>query len=234
MATETPPLLVSAGLCIGHGRRALLPAIELAIRPGELWAVIGRNGAGKTTWLRTMLGLLPPISGRVQKSRSDLRLAYVPQRSTFDDLFPVRARDVVRMGIERGGSFMKPRFGEPAIVEQALVEVGASDLSERPFRSLSEGQKQRVLLARLLASGAEVAFLDEPTAAMDTVAEREALELLVKMKETHGMAIVVVSHGVELIRKFADRALWIDRDAGRALSGTADEVFEQRRLRDVG
>jgi zinc transport system ATP-binding protein len=225
------PLLACAALSIGHGRKQLVPAIDLEIRPGELWAIIGRNGAGKTTWLRTMLGLLPPLSGRVIQ-RKALRLAYVPQRSTFDELYPVRARDVVRMGLERGRSFLRPRFGEPKIVEDSLHEVGIADLSERTFRSLSEGQKQRVLLARLVASGAEVAFLDEPTAAMDSVAEREALELLVKLKDAHQMAVVVVSHGVEAMGRLADRALWID--AGRAHVGSAGEVFEQRRQRDVG
>jgi zinc transport system ATP-binding protein len=233
MATEAPVLLRCSALAVGYGNRALLPPIDLAIHAGEFWAVVGRNGSGKTTWLRTALGLLPPVRGRVIKEKNALRLSYVPQRSAFDELYPVRARDVVRMGTERGWSFAKPRAGEPDSVERALVEVDAKDLASRAFRSLSEGQKQRVLLARCVASDAEIAFLDEPTAAMDMIAERESLALLSALRKKHNMAIVVISHGLGLIREHADHALWMDRDSQSVVSGTIDEVFRRAALPTV-
>ena len=218
------PLLRCAGLKIGH-QRPILPPIDLTLGAGELWSIIGRNGSGKTTWFRTVLGLLEPQGGRVELLRSDLRLSYIPQRTSYDDLYPVRARDVVAMGTDRRWSFLTPRMREPHEVTSALAEVGATELAHRPFRSLSEGQKQRVLLARLVASRAEIALLDEPTAAMDAVAEREAFALMERLRRTHGITIVVVSHYLGAAREFADRALLIDREAQAVVSGLPGDVF---------
>jgi zinc transport system ATP-binding protein len=109
--------------------------------------------------------------------------------------------------------------------------VGAQDLAERPFRSLSEGQKQRVLFARLVAGEAEVAILDEPTSAMDRVAEREAFELIRKLQASHGLAVLVVSHYLSIVREFADRALLLDADAEQVVVGTPQQVFEHPAFR---
>jgi ABC-type Mn2+/Zn2+ transport system ATPase subunit len=110
-------------------------------------------------------------------------------------------------------------------VERALHEVDASALAEQPFRSLSEGQKQRVLFARLVAGDAEVAILDEPTSAMDRIAEREAFELIRKLQRSHGLAVLVVSHYLSIVREFADQALLLDADAEQVVLGTPEQVF---------
>ena len=152
-------LLACEQLRVGHAGRAIVPAIDLALRPGELVAVVGRNGTGKTTWFRTALGLLPPVSGQVV-TRPGLRLSYVPQRTQLDPLYPLLARDVVAMGVERGLSFARPRLRAPQIARVAIERVGAGAFADQPFRALSEGQKQRVLLGRLYASEPELALLD--------------------------------------------------------------------------
>jgi zinc transport system ATP-binding protein len=221
-----PDLLACRELRVGIAGRAILPPIDLTVGAGQFWAVVGRNGAGKTTWLRTLLGLLPPIRGRVVSAR-DVRVAYLPQRSTLDDLYPLLAREVVAMGAERGWSFASPFAGRRrrAAVERALSEVEASSLAEQPFRSLSEGQKQRVLFARLIAADAELAILDEPTSAMDKVAEREAFELIHELQARHGLAVLVVSHYLSIVREFADHALLLDGDAEQVVAGTPEQVF---------
>jgi zinc transport system ATP-binding protein len=219
-------------LLVGYQGRAILPPVDLTIRRGELWAVIGRNGAGKTTWLRTLLGLLPPVRGEVQRDLARLSLTYLAQRQTFDELYPLRVRDVVGMGLERGMSFWRPyRHAKSAEVSRALALVGASELLDRPFRQLSEGQKQRVLFARVAASAPDLAVLDEPTSAMDWVAEREALELLQRLRHELGMGLVIVSHYLGLAREFADRALLVDRDGGELVTGTPREVLEHELFR---
>lgn len=222
-------LLRCEGLTVGHGGRAILPAIELEVRPGELWAVIGRNGCGKTTWLRTVAGLLAPVSGSAVR-RAGLRVTYLPQRAHLDALYPLRAKDIVAMGLERGSSF----FGFPrradAAVNQALDRMGALPLRDELFAGLSEGQKQRVLFARLAVSGADLALLDEPTSAMDVVAEREALTALGGLAES-GMAVVVVSHYLRLAEELADRVLFLDRDGGAVVSGAPAEVFAHAAFR---
>ncbi len=227
-----PELFACRGLRIGISGRAILPAIDLSIRAGQFWAVVGRNGAGKTTWLRTLLGLLPPVAGRVLTA-GDVRVSYLPQRSGLDDLYPLLAREVVAMGVERGWSFLAGlgAADRKARVERALSEVDAAQLAEQPFRRLSEGQKQRVLFARLIAGDAEVAILDEPTSAMDKVAEREAFELIRKLQVEHGLAVLVVSHYLSIVREFADHAILLDGDAEQVVIGTPAQVFEHPAFR---
>jgi zinc transport system ATP-binding protein len=219
-------LLSCVGLRVGYLGHALLPPIDISIGAGEFWAVVGRNGSGKTTWLKTVLGLLPPVAGKVELARKDLQLSYLPQRKAVDELYPLLARDVVKMGLERNYSFLKPwRGGEPERVQKALAEMGVEKLADEPFRRLSEGQKQRVMFARLAISGCQIAVLDEPTSAMDQIAEHEAFALLDGLRKRHGLAIVIVSHYLGMVRKFADRALLLDRDHQIVLCGPPEEVF---------
>lgn len=218
-------------LRVGYLGEAILPPIDLEIRAREFWAVIGRNGSGKTTWLKTLLGLLPAVSGRIELARPDLRISYLPQHKAIDELYPLLARDVVRMGFDRDWSFLKPWFGgEPPEVARALKEMGVADLANEPFRRLSEGQKQRVLFARLAVSRAEIAVLDEPTSAMDQVAEREAFELLDGLRQRQGLSIVIVSHYLGMVKQFADRALLLDHDTQTAITGPPDSVFDDDRF----
>lgn len=210
----SPPLLQCQELVVGYSGRGILPPIQVALGQGEFWAVVGRNGSGKTTWFKTVLGLLPPVSGRLSWPGGPVPVAYVPQRSAFDPLYPVPVHDVVAMGAERGWSFLRPRGATREAVGAALEAVGAEALADRTFRSLSEGQKQRVLLARMVASGARLALLDEPTAAMDAVAESEAMELLDRLRVRYCMTVVVVSHHLAAAFRYADRMLFIDPDAG--------------------
>jgi len=227
---RSPLLCSSRKLEVGYLGSAILPPIELEIRAGEFWAVIGRNGSGKTTWLKTLLGLLPPVRGSVVHERAGLRLSYLPQRKAIDELYPLLARDVVRLGLDRGWSFLRPWGGEPKEVRAALDEMGVLALADEPFRRLSEGQKQRVLFARLAVSGADVAVLDEPTSAMDQVAEHEAFTLLDELRKRRGLAIVIVSHYLGMVQRFADQALLLDRDTQTVIRGLPHEVFADERF----
>jgi len=221
---ELSPLLTCEQLTVGHGNRAIAPPFDLAIERGEFVAVVGRNGTGKSTWFRTVLGLLAPVSGRVTL-RPGLRMSYVAQRAQFDPLYPALARDVVAMGCERGISFAHPRLREPAVVRVALERVGAAAFADRPYRALSEGQKQRVLLARLYASDPELALLDEPTSAMDAIAEREALLAIDALRKERGTSVLVVSHYLGSIREFAQRVVLLDSACETVLVGKTDEVL---------
>lgn len=228
---SSAPLLRCDDLVVGYGS-PLLPAVSLAITPGSFWAVLGRNGSGKTTWFRTMLGLLPAVDGTVQRA-DDVRPAYVAQRRAFDDLYPITAAQVVALGLQRGWGFLRPTgFFRAGVrtpngpVREAMQATACLELARHTFRSLSEGQKQRVLLARMVASGAQVAFLDEPTAAMDAVAEGETMALLDSLRTTYGLAVVVVSHHLAVALKRADHVLFLDRDCQLALAGTPEQVLE--------
>lgn len=219
-------LLTSDRLVIGYGR-PLLPAISLTFGSGEFWAIIGRNGSGKSTFMKTVLGMNRPLSGRVIKEREDLRLTYIPQVVGLDPFLPQRVIDLVMWGRIRNWGFTNPRRREEdwSLCREAMTEMNVSDLADRVFRDLSEGQKQRVLFARMLAAEAHLAFLDEPTAAMDAVAEREAFSHLRQFSKRHGVTIAVVSHFMGVASECADRVLFLDPDQQAVVLGTPREVM---------
>ena len=221
---STQALIRCEQLRVGYRGRAILPAFNVSLGAGELWALVGRNGSGKSTWFRTVLGLLPAVSGSVQRAPG-LRMSYAPQRLTLDELFPVLARDVVAMGIERDWSFVAARADRAQRTERALARAAASDLADQPFRALSEGQKQRVLLARLFASEPAVALLDEPTSAMDAVAERDTLRLLDGLRRELGTTVIVVCHALGLVREVAEHMLFFDASGGGVISGSTADVL---------
>lgn len=214
-------------LVIGHRGQRLLPPIDLSVRRGQMLAVLGRNGAGKTTFFRTLLGFHPAIGGAIHRPDPPPRLAYMGQASTIDPVVPVRGREVAGWGTLHGWSFLGLRRGRAVRAEAAaaLEAASAAELGGAFVRDLSEGQRQRVLLARLLAARADIAFLDEPTAAMDAVAEERAMALLQRHCRVRGMAVVIITHLMAVARRYADQVLYLDRDDGVAAVGTPAEVF---------
>ena len=218
-------LLSAQALCVGHAGHAILPAVDVTIGSSELWVVTGPNGSGKTTWIKTLLGLLLPISGSVRHERPGLRLAYRAQRHELESHYPVAVKDVVAMGTLREQGWFSGQARRRRRVANALRLTGAAELAERPFSELSEGQKQRVLLARAIASAPSLVFLDEPTSAMDPVAEAEALTILDGLRAEAGTAVVLVSHHLDAALAAADKALFLDAEHGVVACGAVASVL---------
>lgn len=212
-------------LRIGHGGRALLPPVSLDVTRQQSWALVGPNGAGKTTLLRTWLGLQPPVSGQIQLARGQ-RLGYVPQRSDLDPAVPARVIDLVRAGAESGWSFLRPLHWRTtaAAVDAALQDTGTNHLRLEPWTHLSEGQKQRVLMAQALAGEPGLLILDEPTSAMDLQAEQSIFALLDTLRRRRGLSVVVVSHNLHLVLRHTSHALFLDRDQAVATAGLTAQV----------
>jgi zinc transport system ATP-binding protein len=232
--TPAPPaakqgeLLVSCeDLAVGYGETPMLPAFNLKIYKGSFVSVVGRNGSGKSTWFKTLLGMIPPVAGRVVKHRPELKWSYVPQTVGIDSVLPMRPKEMVIWGRLQGWNFMRPfsTHEERKIAEAAIDTAGARAFAHRPYRELSEGQKQRALLARVIASEAELVLLDEPTAAMDTVAEQQTMDRLVWLARERNMAVVVVSHDLTLAAKHADVLVFLDRETPAIVVGDAQTVF---------
>ena len=221
----TTTLLQLDDLVVGYHGRPLLPPISLEVGPGEQWALIGPNGSGKTTLLRTLLGLLPAISGDVTLG-SEANIGYVPQRASLSGETPGRVIDLVRGGIDQGWSFLDPLFvrRHAAEVTRAMQDGQVEDLAHQQYRTLSEGQKQRVLVARALAANPQLLVLDEPTAAMDLSAERGVFELLARLREDRGLAVLVVSHHLTVAARHATHAILVDKDRRFAASGPMEEI----------
>ncbi|MEY3013073.1 MAG: hypothetical protein RIT45_1808 [Pseudomonadota bacterium] len=221
-------LLAAEKLVVGYHDHGILPGIDFDLAPGDCWALIGRNGGGKSSLMRTLLGLQPAVYGRVAR-RAALRIAYVPQRSHFDLSVPARVFDFVGGGLDTGWRFLRPwtTRAERARVGRALELTDAVALAREPFSALSEGQKQRVLIARALVSDPELLVLDEPTSAMDPMNEAAVFALLSQLclREPAAMSVLLASHQMSFLPDYASHALLVDKDLGIAMAGAQAEVF---------
>ncbi|MEB3329606.1 MAG: ATP-binding cassette domain-containing protein [Candidatus Sericytochromatia bacterium] len=230
---EARPLLAAQHLEIGHGGRALVPAISLVVHPSDSWVVVGRNGAGKSTLLRTLLGLLSPVAGRVTRAPG-ATVVYVPQRVELEPTVPMRGVDVVAMGLDAGWSFLRPwrRRGDRDAVAAAIADVGAEAFAHQRFETLSVGQQQRLMLAQALVGQPALIILDEPTAAMDLIAERDTLAVLARVRAARGCATMLVTHRLSAGLRQAQHVVFLDAESQTAVVGVpatllAHPVFQQ-------
>lgn len=201
---------------LGYGRRAVLHNVSFAIARGEYFGLVGPNGTGKTTILRTILGSLRPLSGTVAVGGADatpLHFGYVPQRETVESILPHTVEDVVTMGRYRQiGLFRRPGSEDREAVSQSLEHVGIAALRHHLFRDLSGGQKQRTLIARALASRPDVLILDEPTNGMDLTSRLSILQLIDRLHSEDRLTIIMVSHLLDDVANHAHRIAIVERD----------------------
>ena len=229
--SEPTPRLICKDLQIGRAGKALLPALNLQVSPGDVWVLIGRNGSGKSTLLQTLLGSLKPVAGSFHVE-SDAQLAFVPQRESHDLCVPSRAWDMVESGVDRDWNFWRWGGRTPS-VEKALSDVGASELAQEPYGHLSEGQKQRVLMARALASEPDVILLDEPTSAMDPLAEQNIFSVIDDLRHERSLSVVIASHSLTVLPAIATHVAFLDRDQQIVLTGERSDVLSEPRFRAV-
>ena len=209
--------LACVGLDAGYRGRRVLRSADLCLRPGELTAVIGPNGEGKTTLLRCLAGVLRPLAGQVLLDGQSLgslsererarRVAVLPQRPGTREALDLPAEDVVLLGryarLSRLGVFADADY---RAARRALEAVSALPLARRPLGELSGGERQRVFLARALAQEADILLLDEPADALDP-AHQAALFALLKGLTRSGATVAAVMHDVNAAVLYADRIL---------------------------
>ena len=220
-------------LSVAYQQTLALEDLSLTIQGPTILGILGPNGAGKSTLIKAMLGLLPH-SGRVLLDQKDLgqvlqRVAYVEQKSAIDFHFPITVRECVSLGLYPHLSIFKRKSKEDLQkVENALKLVNLLDLADRQIGQLSGGQFQRVLIARCLVQEAEVIFLDEPFAGIDSVSEDIIMNTLRELKK-QGKLILIVHHDLSKVPHYFDQVILLNRKL--IASGPTNLIFNEDNLR---
>lgn len=196
---------------VKYNGKIVLKTIYLQCYPGEILAIVGPNGGGKTTLLKVILGTVQPERGSVklfgQKpgKKGRLEVGYLPQVSQAERSFPVTVLDIVLMGLyNRIGIIRRLKRKDREEAMEILSHVNMADHAKRPFNVLSGGQQQRVNIARSLASKPRLLILDEPSTGVDSVAQEDFYELLARFRDELGISVIMVSHDIGVITAHAD------------------------------
>lgn len=218
-------------ISVSLGGRPILDHVSFSVAPGDFTGLIGPNGAGKTTLLRVILGLQRPSAGRVTLDgrppggrRGNRAVGYVPQKVALDPDLPMRAWDLVALGLDGN------RFGVPwpsasraESVGKMLCAVDAEHLGEARVGTLSGGEQQKVLIAHALISRPRLLILDEPLANLDLGASQEIVSVLSRVSAEQDVAVLLSAHEMNPLLPVMDRVVYLAN--GHAASGTTEEVI---------
>ncbi|WP_375464995.1 metal ABC transporter ATP-binding protein [uncultured Methylobacterium sp.] len=199
------------GLTLGYDRHPAVHHLDGTIRRGDLLALVGPNGAGKSTLLKGLIGEIPCLDGRILRDRTPHALAYLPQAHEIDRSFPISVLDLVGMGLWRRSGAWRSLFGHRRAVLDALDAVELAGFEGRPIGTLSGGQFQRALFARLILQDAEVLLLDEPFTGVDARTTQDLIALI-RAWHDQGRTIVAALHDLAQIRAHFPQTLLLARE----------------------
>ncbi|GHT04350.1 hypothetical protein AGMMS49525_10610 [Bacteroidia bacterium] len=235
-------------LSIGYGKHLVVENLNAKIFGGELTCLVGANGVGKSTLLRTLAGFQPSLAGNVHYPRHcDLDSQSSHRKFAGNELARIigvvltekiaatnlSVDDLVGLGRSPYTNFWGQLTDEDRkIVHESLQQIGITELANRPVQTLSDGECQKVIIAKVLAQQTPVIFLDEPTAFLDYPSKAEIMNLLRKLSHETGKAIFLSSHDLELVCKTAD-TLWIlDKEKG-LITGSPEELVRNGCLKQI-
>ena len=222
-------------LGVAFGEQQILQNINLHIHCGQMTAIIGRNGAGKSTLIRAVLGEVP-YSGEIQfknkmnNNMPNLKIGYVPQSVNIDRTTPLSVYDMFQSFTGRLPILFTTQK-EHDHIREALAEFDVEGLIDQPVGTLSGGQLQRVLLAMAVHDTPNLLLLDEPVSGIDKNGMDEFYEKMKYLKETHDLAIILVSHDLDYVYKYADNVVLIDKTV--TATGKPKLVFESDAFKSV-
>lgn len=209
--TTAKPVIVLDDLTLGYDRHPAIHHLSGQIVSGSLTAIIGPNGAGKSTLLKALAGILVPLGGKLKREPKH-RLAYLPQLTEIDLSFPISAGDFVAMGLwTKIRSFgPMPDYGNHRVAD-ALETVGLAGFANRLIGTLSGGQIQRVLFARMMLQDASIILIDEPFSAIDTATVDDLMKLILRWHH-EGRTILTVLHDLRLVKTYFPESMLLARE----------------------
>ncbi len=216
-------MLSVTNLEVRFGSRAILHGLSLEVPAGECLAIIGPNGSGKTVLLKALLGLVP-CAGEIRWDEG-ARIGYVPQKVAADLHLPLTCRDL----LEAKARYLKRPGAE---VEEVAHEADlTAELLDTNLSHLSGGQFQKALIAFALLGQPNVLLFDEPTASLDELSEERVYELLHSLQEQRGMTLVLVSHDLSVVYRYADMVLCLSK--GQPCMGPPKEILTPAMLEEL-
>ncbi len=227
--------LHTSELSVGYNKKLLISDICLAVKQGGIVALVGPNGAGKSTILKTVSGMLEPLDGAIYIDGQELRNISKSQRAKWMSVMMTGRRDteyttcyeVVSVGRYPFTGLMGTLSdADHKAIEDAMALVGASELRDLDFDKISDGQKQRVLLARALVQEPKILILDEPTSFLDIGYKIEFIENLKKLVKEKQIGVLLSMHELELVRNVADQVICINNHGEVDCMGPVSEVFQ--------
>lgn len=231
------PVVELSNVTSGYGDSPVIQDISIKIWPGQFVAVVGPNGGGKTTLLRTILGILRPSAGGVLLRGKGLKgtvlekIGYVPQLETIDWNFPITVEEVILMGLFRKNHwFRRTRKEDQEKLERVMERLNLSGLGKRHIRELSGGQQQAVFLGRALLGEPDLILLDEPTAGIDIRSRDDVIHFLHEINH-HGVAIVITAHDLNWVAAHLPWVICLNRRI--VAEGQPQEVFTSSVLRET-
>lgn len=215
----TKPLIVANHIWVQRptsaGEKIILQDVSLALMPGKIMTLIGPNGAGKTTLLKVMLGLTPISRGTLTR-KPGLKIGYMPQKLDINSALPMTVERLLCLGTPERNAKIQP------VIDTCLKEVGAYALKHSRLTVLSGGEMQRVMLARALLDGPDLLVLDEPMQGVDVLGQEELYQLIARIRDNRGCAILLVSHDLHLVMAASDEVVCLNTHV--CCSGHPDQV----------
>ncbi len=213
-------------LSLGYDGNVLVKNLNFTVESGDYLCIVGENGSGKSTLMKTLLGLKLPVSGEVHfgDGLTAEKIGYLPQQTQVQKDFPASVTEVVMSGF-CGRNGIKPFYSaeQKKICLRQTEKMGISHLKKKCYRELSGGQQQRVLLARALCATEKLLVLDEPVTGLDPKASEQMYELIYSLNKNDGISVIMVSHDISSVIKYASHILHIGQDI---FFGTKEEYLK--------
>lgn len=222
-------------ITVKRDKQIIIKNVTFDVHCGELTMIIGRNGAGKSTLLKAILNEIEH-SGKVEfldmkeNKKKKIKIGYVPQSLNIERDMPTSVYDMFASYITDKPVWVKKDKKEYAKIKESLKIFGAEELIDKQVGNLSGGELQRILLAIATTPVPNLLILDEPVSGIDRNGTRDFYEILSKLKEEYDMSIVLVSHDLDLVKKFADKVILLDKAIIK--EGTAEEVFKSEEFKE--